>query len=137
MLIRKESLPFITKEFMNSIYSKDIDIINNLYQLVLNYENNPNKKNKELIISESNYLFKYIEEHIKNREDKIGLNSSNNIIYKNENTLCLENIKSILTVFEKNGDITDIKNYLKIDVLQWLGNHIQKNLEYYILNEVN
>ena len=49
MLINKDSLPLVAMDFMNNTHFEDVDIINELYEDILNYgKDNSEEKYKNL-----------------------------------------------------------------------------------------
>lgn len=49
MLIEKQNMPMVAMEFMNDVHGEDIDIINELFGLILDYEKNPTNELKESV----------------------------------------------------------------------------------------
>ena len=55
MLMREKELPLVSMAFMNEVHKEDIEIINELFELVLSYEKEANSTNEMAITK------KYIE----------------------------------------------------------------------------
>ena len=51
MLIVKDNLPLVAMDFMNNTHFEDVDIINELYENILNYEKEENFLNYEKLDS--------------------------------------------------------------------------------------
>jgi len=126
MLINKDDLPLVAEDFMNDVHYEDVDIINNLYEKLLNYIDSETKENKNIVIDAYQDWYDHTVSHFKGEEDKmIELNFPPYMMHKGEHEKCLEQMRQVLDYFIKNDDKEFLKSYLELDLINWLVNHIQ------------
>lgn len=71
MLIVKDNLPLVAMDFMNNTHFEDVDIINELYENILNYEKEENSLNYEKLDSKYKEWLIHTENHFKTEEEKM------------------------------------------------------------------
>jgi len=126
MLINKNDLPLVAEDFMNDVHYEDVDIINDLYEKLLNYIDAETKENKNIVIDAYQNWYDHTVSHFKGEEDKmIKLNFPPYMMHKGEHEKCLEQMRQVLDYFIKNDDKEFLKSYLELDLINWLVNHIQ------------
>ncbi|WP_424688604.1 MAG: bacteriohemerythrin [Halarcobacter ebronensis] len=126
MLINKNDLPLVAEDFMNDVHYEDVDIINDLYEKLLNYIASETKENKNIVIDTYQDWYDHTVSHFKGEEDKmIELNFPPYMMHKGEHEKCLEQMRQVLDYFIKNDDKEFLKSYLELDLINWLVNHIQ------------
>ncbi len=126
MLINKNDLPLVAEDFMNDVHYEDVDIINDLYEKLLNYIDAETKENKNIVIDAYQNWYDHTVSHFKGEEDKmIELNFPPYMMHKGEHEKCLEQMRQVLDYFIKNDDKEFLKSYLELDLINWLVNHIQ------------
>ncbi len=126
MLINKDDLPLVAEDFMNDVHYEDVDIINDLYEKLLNYIDSETKENKNIVIDAYQNWYDHTVSHFKGEEDKmIELNFPPYMMHKGEHEKCLEQMRQVLDYFIKNDDKEFLKSYLELDLINWLVNHIQ------------
>jgi len=126
MLINKNDLPLVAEDFMNDVHYEDVDIINDLYEKLLNYIASETKENKNIVIDAYQDWYDHTVSHFKGEEDKmIELNFPPYMMHKGEHEKCLEQMRQVLDYFIKNNDKEFLKSYLELDLINWLVNHIQ------------
>lgn len=126
MLINKNDLPLVAEDFMNDVHYEDVDIINDLYEKLLNYIASETKENKNIVIDAYQNWYDHTVSHFKGEEDKmIELNFPPYMMHKGEHEKCLEQMRQVLDYFIKNNDKEFLKSYLELDLINWLVNHIQ------------
>ena len=126
MLIDKNNIPMVAMEFMNDVHIEDVDIINELFELILDYEKDPSAKNKEKLNNKYKIWFEHTIEHFKGEEDKmLETNFPPYHFHKAEHDNALKIMEDIFLQWEKSGDIAILKQYF-IEVLPtWIENHIR------------
>lgn len=126
MLINKNNLPLVAEDFMNDVHYEDVNIINDLYEKLLNYIDAETKENKNIVIDAYQNWYDHTVSHFKGEEDKmIELNFPPYMMHKGEHEKCLEQMRQVLDYFIKNDDKEFLKSYLELDLINWLVNHIQ------------
>lgn len=126
MLINKDNLPLVAMDFMNNTHFEDVDIINELYENILNYEKEENSLNYEKIDSKYKEWLIHTENHFKTEEEEMrNKGFFAYAFHKSEHDSNLYEINSILKEFENNKDIKILKIYFENNLVNWLINHIQ------------
>lgn len=126
MLIDKQNMPMVAMEFMNEVHKEDIDIINELYGLIVEYEKNSNHKNKEFIDRKYEEWFKHTMSHFEG-EEKLMLEKGfpPYHVHKGEHDKVLLHMDDIYKQWQKSGNIQLLKNFIANYLPQWLTQHIQ------------
>lgn len=126
MLIDKNSTPIVAMDFMNDVHFEDIDIINELFELILKYENDSTEENKVLISQQYIQWINHTVAHFQ-REEEMMIEKKFPPYYahKGEHDNALSIMNKIFNEWQSEEDIKILKHYF-IEVLpQWLINHIQ------------
>ncbi|MEA3353906.1 MAG: hemerythrin family protein [Campylobacterota bacterium] len=126
MLIDKENMPIVAMEFMNDVHSEDIDIINELFELILAYEKEPNKQNKQSLNQKYKEWFDHTVEHFKGEEIMMEQKQFPPYpFHKGEHDNALATMDNVFKKWEKTGDIQILKQYFIETLPAWLIQHIQ------------
>ncbi|MGM0519054.1 MAG: bacteriohemerythrin [Campylobacterota bacterium] len=124
MLIKKQNLPLVAEDFMNDVHFEDVDIINELYEKVLAYEDKTIQKDE--VVKAYEKWYDHTVNHFKGEEDKmIEMNFPPYTMHKSEHENCLEQMSVVIDNFIKDDDASALKKYLEEDLINWLLNHIQ------------
>jgi len=126
MLINKDSLPLVAMDFMNNTHFEDVDIINELYEDILNYgkdNSEENYKNLELKYKEwvEHTINHFATEEKEMREKGFFAYA----FHKNEHESNLYEINNVWKSFESSKDVNILKHYFERNLISWLLNHIQ------------
>ncbi len=126
MLINKNNLPLVDMDFMNNTHFEDVDIINEVYENILNYEKDNSSNNYEkLSLNYTNWL-EHTKKHFETEE--IQMREKGFFAYafhKNEHDVNLAEITKFWNLFEENKEIKNLKIYFENILVNWLINHIQ------------
>eukprot|EP01029_Cantina_marsupialis_P013595 TRINITY_DN301471_c1_g1_i1.p1 TRINITY_DN301471_c1_g1~~TRINITY_DN301471_c1_g1_i1.p1 ORF type:complete len:147 (+),score=14.36 TRINITY_DN301471_c1_g1_i1:124-564(+) len=126
MLIDKNNLPLVAMDFMNDVHIEDVIIINDLYELILSYENNPSKKNEEEIDKKYMQWYNHTVRHFQGEEKEMLSNGFPPFqVHKFEHDNALEMMNEKFTQWQDSRDINALKKYINSDLISWLINHIQ------------
>jgi hemerythrin len=126
MLINKNNLPLVAMDFMNETHFEDVEIINELYKYILEYEKEQNElslKNLEIKYKE---WITHTENHFETEE--IQMREKGFFAYefhKNEHNINLSEIKQLFNNFQETKNILELKSYFENNLVSWLINHIQ------------
>jgi hemerythrin len=126
MLINKNNLPLVAMDFMNETHFEDVEIINELYKYILEYEKEQNElslKNLEIKYKE---WITHTENHFETEE--IQMREKGFFAYefhKNEHNINLSEIKQLFNNFQETKNILELKSYFENNLVSWLVNHIQ------------
>ena len=120
MLLDKENLPLVAMEFMNDVHKEDADIINELFELVLDYEK------EEKLDQKYKEWYDHTVEHF--RGEEVMMQEKNFPPYpfhKAEHDNALAQMRDVFDKWHESRDIALLKSYF-IEILpQWLLNHIE------------
>ncbi len=125
-LIDIENLPQVAMEFMNDVHEEDVNIINELYDLIVKYENDPSQENKNNVTNKYQEWFEHTLKHFKGEEEKmLELNFPPYPMHKGEHENALELMDNVFREWVSSNDVNGIKKYLTEHIPQWLTHHIQ------------
>lgn len=126
MFIDKNDLPMVAMDFMNDVHIEDVDIINELYDLLVAYEKNSTQENFEKINSKYEQWFEHTVNHFKGEEIEMEQKGfPPYIVHKGEHDNALNIMDNVYKQWLESKDINILINYLKDTLLPWLINHIQ------------
>lgn len=126
MLININNLPLVAMDFMNDVHKEDVQIINELNELILIYENNSNEINKKLIDEKYKQWFEHTINHFKGEEIQMQeKNFPPYMFHKGEHDYVLGIMDDVFKKWKETNDIDVLKNYIQNELPQWLENHIQ------------
>ena len=126
MLIEKQNMPMVAMEFMNDVHGEDIDIINELFGLVLDYEQNPTSERKEVLTSTYQKWYDHTVEHFAREEVMMEERKFPPYqVHKGEHDRALTLMKDTFDRWEQSNDIRVLKEYLIEHLPIWLENHIK------------
>lgn len=125
MLINKNDLFLVSEDFMNKNHTEDIDIINDIYEIILKCEGYS-------VIDIDNELKNKYEEwvnhtinHFKSEEDEMEETGFPMFpIHQEEHNRVLEEMKDKFSEYRNNEDLSILKEYIE-SIPEWLRNHIQ------------
>ena len=113
-------------DFMNDVHHEDLDIINDLFELVLQYENDPTSTNETALNSKYKEWLEHTIAHFQREEVLMAeKNFPPYPFHKGEHDKTLEIMKSVFSQWEDSKDIQVLKRYMIEDLPQWLVSHIQ------------
>ena len=126
MLLDKGELAMVAMNFMNDVHLEDVDIINELFELVLAYENEPNGANKERVNAQYKLWFEHTVDHFRGEEEMMQeMAFPPYPMHKGEHDNALAVMDDVFKRWQESEDIMVVKTYL-IEILPaWLRNHIQ------------
>lgn len=125
MLIEKEKMPLVAMDFMNETHTEDLDIINELFELVLAYEDSPTLENKKRVDNLYSKWFAHTIEHF--RAEEIMMEEKKFPPYpmhKGEHENALRVMDEVFRQWQAEQDINILKNYMSEHLVPWLINHI-------------
>jgi hemerythrin len=125
VLIEKNSIAIVDMEFMNDVHYEDIEIINNLLELILKYENRPNEESKDSLTKQYKLWYEHTVVHFKIEEDlMLEKQFSPYMMHKAEHDNALNIMKNELDNWLNFYDIHSLKRYIIEDIPLWLNQHI-------------
>lgn len=126
MLIDKNSLPLVDIDFMNKTHFEDVDLINKLYENIEEFEKENSTINFDGIkTSYINWLNHTIQHFATEEEEMEKKGFFAYPFHKDEHDANIEDMRAVWSNFETSKNISELKNYLEYDVVNWLINHIK------------
>jgi hemerythrin len=126
MLLDKETLPLVAMEFMNEVHLEDLELINELFELVLAYEQKPNNENEVKLNNKYSQWFQHTVDHFKGEEQMMQERGFPPYpMHKGEHDNALRLMDQVYGDWLKSKDIKVLKIYLIETLPSWLTNHIQ------------
>lgn len=126
MLIDKNDLPVVAMEFMNDVHHEDVDIINELYSFILDYESDASSENENKIDQKYEEWFEHTVNHFKGEEVEMEQKGFPPFLFhKGEHDNALSTMDNIYKMWQGSRDISVLKNYFTDTLPAWLTNHIQ------------
>lgn len=124
MLIDKNNLPLVAMDFMNDVHLEDLDIINDLYSLLLELEQNTSKE-KEFEAKYEEWI-RHTQNHFKGEEVMmLDKKFPPYPVHKNEHEIALKRMDEIFQIWKSTKNTNEIKAYFEKELPSWLINHIQ------------
>ncbi len=112
MLIEKQDLPLVAMEFMNDTHIEDMEIINDLFELILDYEKNPDIHNEVKINSKYKQWYDHTVEHFKAEEVMmLEKNFPPYLFHKAEHDNALKVMDDLFEKWIDQKDINILKQY--------------------------
>lgn len=126
MLLDKQNLPLVAMEFMNDVHTEDIDIINELFDLILKYENDSTKQNEDLLNNKYEIWFEHTVKHFNGEEVMMQEKQFPPYpMHKREHDNALARMKNLFDTWNETKDIMVLKTYFIEELPTWLINHIK------------
>lgn len=126
MLLDKNTLPQVAMEFMNDTHNEDVDIINELFELILFYEKNATEENSQALNEKYQEWFTHTIAHFQTEEKKMQeMMFPPYPMHKGEHDKALHKMDEIFREWKKSSNISVLKNYMQGELPNWLVHHIQ------------
>jgi hemerythrin len=125
VLIDKSDLPLVDMEFMNDVHLEDIDIINDIFGLIIAYDREPNENNKIKLNQKYQEWIEHTKEHF-NGEEVLMIEKGfpPYPMHKGEHDNALRGMQDIFDEWNATQDISLLKIYFIEQLPAWLINHI-------------
>ena len=125
MLIEKNNLPLVAMDFMNEVHQEDVEIINELFELILAYEKDESLENKKKLIKKYGIWIEHTLQHFQGEEEKMkALSFPPYNVHKDEHDKALETMNYVFMEWKAQGDIKILKTYFIEHLPTWLTQHI-------------
>lgn len=126
MLIEKQDMPYVAMEFMNEVHLEDIDIINEIFELILKYEKDHSLENRTLLENRYKNWINHTVEHFKGEEVMMQEKKFPPYhFHKAEHDRALDKMKNTFNLWRQTDDVQTLKGYFIEELPQWLINHIK------------
>jgi hemerythrin len=123
MLIEPHEIPQVDMEFMNKVHQEDADIINNIFEHILQYDSS--KESIEAIDKLYEEWIAHTVNHFRNEEIKMQeIRFPPYLAHKGEHDRALQEMRDLFATWQRSRDIKTLKIYF-IEILPaWLHTHI-------------
>ena len=123
MLIEHNEIPQVDMDFMNEVHKEDVDIINNIFELILKYDGS--EESASVIDELYKEWIEHTVNHFQNEEIKMQeMRFPPYLAHKGEHDRALQEMRDIFATWQQSRDIKQLKIYF-IEILPgWLYNHI-------------
>jgi hemerythrin len=123
MLITQDEIPLVAMDFMNEVHKEDVDIINNIFEHILNYDGS--EKSATVIDELYKEWIEHTVNHFQNEEIKMQeMRFPPYLAHKGEHDRALQEMRDLFTTWQAQRDIKVLKIYF-IEILPvWLHTHI-------------
>lgn len=126
MLINIENMPLVAMDFMNNTHKEDIEIINELYGLMLQFEKSPSQENETVLQELYTKWFEHTIEHFRVEEEMmLEKNFPPYPFHKSEHDKALATMDALFREFNQTKNINALKEYFEREMPEWLLHHIQ------------
>lgn len=126
MLIRKQDMPIVAMDFMNETHKEDIDIINELFELIVEFEKNSTQDIKESLNQKYTQWQEHTINHFKTEEIRMQEERfPPYLVHKGEHDKALSIMEEVFFKWQTSEDINILKNYIQNELPSWLDNHIK------------
>jgi len=123
MLISKDEMPLVAMEFMNAVHLEDIEIINELFSLIIACDKG--ESSIEAINQKYQEWISHSVEHFRGEEVMmLEKGFPPYAMHKGEHDRALSEMKEIFQEWQKSADLSVLKIYLIERLPFWLINHI-------------
>ena len=123
MIIAQDEITQVAMEFMNEVHKEDVDIINTIFEHILNYDNTE----KSAIAIDELYegWIAHTVNHFNNEEIKMQeMRFTPYLAHKGEHDRALQEMRDLFATWQEQRNIKALKIYF-IEILPaWLHNHI-------------
>ncbi len=120
MLIKKDQLPQVANMMMNILHEEEIDVINKLYDAVLEKDEKKIDEMFELFLAD-------LEDHL-STEEKMMKETRYwaTAMHKAEHDTMREKVRNLYESWKKNRNPDEIKEFLEKEFVPWLNLHISR-----------
>lgn len=125
-ILEEKELPRVAMDFMNTTHLEEVEIINELYTLILNYEKEPNEQNEASLNQKYEQWYQHTVQHFQTEETMMAeKNFPPFPIHKGEHDDTLAHMDRLYKNWLASKDIQILKEYIGTALPAWLQNHIQ------------
>ena len=123
MLIDYQEIPQVEMDFMNEVHKEDVDIINNIFELILKYDGS---EESTIAIDELyNQWIEHTVNHFQNEEIKMQeMRFPPYLAHKGEHDRALQEMRNLFSYWQQQRDIQPLKIYFIETLPAWLQTHI-------------
>lgn len=122
-LLNRNDLQLVELDEMNTVHFEELDIVNNIYDLILKQEEG--EDNITALIAALDDFLTHTERHFANEERLMTEFMFPALhCHQAEHTSALAELGQLISDYKKNTNLVALKKYFSSDLISWLGNHI-------------
>ena len=123
MLISHTEIPQVDMNFMNEVHKEDVDIINNIFEQILAYDES--EESAKILDELYSQWIEHTVVHFQNEEIKMQeMRFPPYLAHKGEHDRALQEMRNVFSSWQQQRDIKALKIYF-IEILPlWLQTHI-------------
>jgi len=118
-MIDKSKLPKVSNDDINDIHLEEVDIINTLYKLIDNNDQEKITKQMGLLVEHMQKHFSYEEGLMRDKSYPMFT------IHQADHNKVLNETRYILMDWRNTKDIDRLKEYFQEELIAWLNQHIE------------
>ena len=123
MLIEHHEIPQVDMDFMNEVHKEDVEIINNLFEHILTYDDS--KESAAVIDKLYEAWIEHTVVHFENEEIKMReMRFPPYLAHKGEHDRALQEMRNLFAYWQQQRDIKALKIYFIETLPAWLHTHI-------------
>jgi hemerythrin len=123
MLISLDVIPQVDMDFMNEVHKEDVDIINNIFEHILDYDGS--EESAAVIDDLYSQWIEHTVIHFQNEEIKMQeMRFPPYLAHKGEHDRALQEMRDLFTHWQQYRDIKTLKIYFIETLPAWLHTHI-------------
>ncbi len=123
MLIDHSDIPQVDMDFMNEVHKEDVDIINTIFEHILDYDES--EESAKIIDDHYNQWIEHTVVHFQNEEIKMQkMRFPPYLAHKGEHDRALQEMRNLFSHWQQQRDIKVLKIYFIETLPAWLQTHI-------------
>lgn len=124
MLISPQEMPKVAVDEMNEVHSTEVEILNKLYEKILEFENDSSKFD-EVVKLFDEFLNDVIQHFSFEQNMMEETNFFAYSMHRGEHDRVLFELKSLEKMLKEKNDVKTLKEYLVYNFKPWIINHVK------------
>ncbi|ACN98866.1 conserved hypothetical protein [Sulfurihydrogenibium azorense Az-Fu1] len=124
MLINPQEMPKVAVDEMNEVHSTEVEILNKLYEKILEFENDSSKFD-EVVKLFDEFLNDVIQHFSFEQNMMEETNFFAYSMHRGEHDRVLFELKSLEKMLKEKNDVKTLKEYLVYNFKPWIINHVK------------
>ncbi|MDM7274005.1 bacteriohemerythrin [Sulfurihydrogenibium azorense] len=124
MLISPQEMPKVAVDEMNEVHSTEVEILNKLYEKILEFENDSSKFD-EVVKLFDEFLNDVIQHFSFEQNMMEETNFFAYSMHRGEHDRVLFELKSLEKMLKEKNDVKTLKEYLVYNFKLWIINHVK------------
>ncbi len=122
-LLDRQQLQLVDFEEMNRVHFEEVDIVNNIYDLILRLEQGEHCR--EELLEALTLFVEHTEKHFANEERLMAeAMFPAQHCHESEHQAALTTIRKVVEMYREQGNLNNLKQFFGQELVAWLNNHI-------------